>query len=85
MPKSHSKKIRIQYFAALREACGMGEEFIKTEAKSPKELFQDIQKRHHLHIAPGSLKVAINDEFSSWDSLLKSDDTVIFIPPVAGG
>ncbi len=85
MPKNHSKKIRIQYYASLREACKVGEEFIKTKARSPKELFQDIQKRHHIHISPDFLKVAINDEFSSWDSLLKPNDTVIFIPPVAGG
>ena len=85
MPKNHSKKIRIQYYASLREACGVGEEFIKTQARSPKELFQDIQKRHRIQISFDSLKVAINDEFSPLDSLLKSEDTVIFIPPVAGG
>jgi molybdopterin converting factor small subunit len=31
------------------------------------------------------LKVAINDEFAAWDTQLASGDTIVFIPPVAGG
>jgi molybdopterin converting factor small subunit len=31
------------------------------------------------------MKVAINDEFSEWNSELADGDSVVFIPPVAGG
>jgi len=31
------------------------------------------------------LKVAVNTEFSDWSRRLISGDTVVFIPPVAGG
>jgi molybdopterin synthase sulfur carrier subunit len=29
--------------------------------------------------------VAVNTEFSDWHAPLKAGDTVVFIPPVAGG
>jgi molybdopterin converting factor small subunit len=32
-----------------------------------------------------SVKVAINDEFADWQHKLQDGDTVVFIPPVAGG
>jgi len=31
------------------------------------------------------LKVAVNEQFSDWSHLLRDGDTVVFIPPVAGG
>jgi molybdopterin converting factor small subunit len=31
------------------------------------------------------LKVALNSEFSDWQTPLRHGDTVVFIPPVAGG
>ena len=34
---------------------------------------------------PAQLKVALNSEFSDWQTPLKHGDTVVFIPPVAGG
>ena len=85
MQKNNFKRIRIQYYASLREASGRNEEWIKTRAQTPQELFQEIKKQRHLNISPQTLKVAINDEFCAWDSSLKPNDTVIFIPPVAGG
>ncbi len=85
MRKNNSKKIRVQYFAALREQSGRSEEWVKTEARTPQELFQQIRKHYRLTVSPATLRVAVNDEFCSWDSSLISDDTVIFIPPVAGG
>jgi molybdopterin converting factor small subunit len=32
-----------------------------------------------------TMKVAINDEFSAWDTALNDGDRLVFIPPVAGG
>ena len=33
----------------------------------------------------GRFKVAINEEFGDWDAALADGDSVVFIPPVAGG
>jgi molybdopterin converting factor subunit 1 len=76
--------IQIQYFAVLREHVGMGGEEVTTRARSVAELFDELDARHGFPDV-GQLKVAINDEFAAWDASLADGDSVVFIPPVAGG
>ena len=38
-----------------------------------------------LQLAPENLRVAVNDEFGDWRQPLAEGDTVVFLPPVAGG
>ena len=40
---------------------------------------------HGFTLGVERVKVAINNEFASWDRPLAANDTVVFIPPVAGG
>ena len=80
-----SKNVHIHYFAVLREKRGLNEETLQTNAENPKELYSELQKRYNFNLSLDRLKVAINEEFSGWDTLLKSEDRVVFIPPVAGG
>ena len=49
------------------------------------ELYAELRARHSFQLAPAQLKVALNAEFSDWHGALKHGDTVVFIPPVAGG
>ena len=85
MPVKPSKKIQVRYFALLREERGLGEETVKTSAASVGELYVFLQKKYGLSLKPGVLKVAVNGEFKSWESCLADGDSVVFIPPVAGG
>lgn len=80
-----SKTLRIEYFAVLREQAGTREELVDSAAHTASELYTQLQKRHGFKLAPSQLKVAVNAEFCDWDSPLKHGDTVVFIPPVAGG
>lgn len=77
--------LRVQYFAVLREQAGRSEEVIDSTARDPAELYAELQQRHRFALSPSQLKVAINSEFSDWHTRLKHGDTVVFIPPVAGG
>lgn len=78
------KTISIEYFAILREHAGTDAESVSTAARTPGELFAELSARHGFpELAP--LKVAINDEFGDWDAPLNEGDSVVFIPPVAGG
>ena len=36
-------------------------------------------------LGPESLRVAVNAEFGDWSQPIASGDSVVFIPPVAGG
>lgn len=77
--------LRVQYFAVLREQAGRSEELLDTRAGDPAELYEELRRKHRFALAPSQLKVAINSEFSDWHTRLEHGDTVVFIPPVAGG
>jgi molybdenum cofactor guanylyltransferase len=78
-------EIRVQYFALLREQAGRSEERIHTHARSAADLYEELRARHAFTLAPASLRVAVNAEFGDWQQPLAQGDTVVFIPPVAGG
>jgi molybdopterin-guanine dinucleotide biosynthesis protein A len=80
-----AKTLRIQYYAILREQAGRSEETVDTSAGTPAELYAELQQRHPFQLTSAQLKVALNSEFSDWQTPLKHGDTVVFIPPVAGG
>ena len=85
-PKAKTgKTLRIQYYAILREQAGRSEETIDTSAGTPAELYAELRQRHPFQLTSAQLKVALNSEFSDWQTPLKHGDTVVFIPPVAGG
>jgi molybdopterin-guanine dinucleotide biosynthesis protein A len=80
-----NKKIRVQYFALLREQAGRSDESLVTSAHTPRELYDELKKRYPFSLAPEMLRVAVNTEFGDWAQPLSDGDAVVFIPPVAGG
>jgi molybdopterin converting factor subunit 1 len=80
-----SKRIRVQYFALLREQAGRSDESLVTSARTPRELYDELKGRYPFTLAPEMLRVAVNTEFGEWSQPLADGDAVVFIPPVAGG
>jgi molybdenum cofactor guanylyltransferase len=80
-----TRRLTVRYFAMLREQAGIGSEELITSADTPAELYDEVRRRHGLTLAPEVLRVAVNDEFSEWRATLRDGDTVVFLPPVAGG
>ncbi len=79
------KSIEVQYFALLQEQRGCAGETVTTAAATPQELYAELKDRHGFSLSADVLRVAVNDEFESWDVLLQDKDRVVFIQPVAGG
>ena len=79
------KHIKVQYYALLREQAGRSDEALETSARTPRELYEELQRRHPFSLAPEMLRVAVNAEFGEWTQPLADGDSVVFIPPVAGG
>jgi molybdopterin-guanine dinucleotide biosynthesis protein A len=79
------KAVKIQYYAILREQAGRSEETIDTTAATAADLYDELSRRHPFRLKAEQLKVALNSEFSDWHAPLSHGDTVVFIPPVAGG
>ncbi|MGH8230382.1 MAG: NTP transferase domain-containing protein [Steroidobacteraceae bacterium] len=80
-----SRRLSVRYFALLREQAGRSSEVVHTRAATPRELYDELRRRHGLSLAPEFLRVAVNDEFGDWRAPLADGDTVVFLPPVAGG
>lgn len=79
------RELTVQYFALLREQAGRRDESVQTGAATPRELYAELSARHGFSLGPEHLKVAVNAEFAEWTRPLAAGDTVVFIPPVAGG
>jgi len=79
------RRVQVRYFAVLREQAGCSDEALETTARTPEELYEELRARRGLLLAPQFLRVAVNDEFSDWRHTLADGDTVVFLPPVAGG
>jgi molybdopterin converting factor subunit 1 len=77
--------VRVRYFALLREQAGRSDEALDTHARTPRELYEELCARYPFTLGPDVLQVAVNSEFCAWERPLQADDTVVFIPPVAGG
>ncbi len=77
-------QLRVEYFAILREHVGTNGEDLQTTATTPRALFDELDARYDFPPL-ARMKVAINDEFSDWNASLSDGDSVVFIPPVAGG
>lgn len=77
--------LHIRYYAILREQAGKSAESLSTNAATPAALFDELKSRYPFTLSASQLKVAINTEFRDWHTPLKDGDSIVFIPPVAGG
>ena len=56
-----------------------------SRASDARELYQELRALRNLQLRPEQLRVAINEDFADWSQALKDGDSVVFLPPVAGG
>jgi len=80
-----TKSVRVQYFAILREQRGEAWETVSTGANTAGELYEELRARHGFTLSAERLRAAVNDEFAPWTAALRDGDTLVFLPPVAGG
>lgn len=78
-------RLRLRYYATLREAARRAEETVDTRAATPAALYDELRARHGFALGRAQLQVAVNSAFADWDRALADGDEVVFIPPVAGG
>jgi len=80
-------KVRVKFFAILRERVGTGE-IVKEieEGSTVAELWEALQQDYPKLNVPGiRLLYAVNQNYVSLDYALKEQDEIVFIPPVSGG
>jgi molybdopterin converting factor subunit 1 len=77
--------VEVLYFAIFREQAGRDDETVQTTAATARELYHELKTRHGFTMRVEHVRVAVNDEMADWDLPLNRADTLVFIPPVAGG
>jgi molybdopterin synthase sulfur carrier subunit len=82
---STSRPVHVRFFAVLREQAGVATLDCTTAARTPAELYRELQAGRGLVFPAALLRVAINDRYAAMDTPLQPGDRVVFIPPVAGG
>lgn len=80
-----SRRVRVLYFASLRDAAGIGESEVETAAPDLRGLYAQLRERHALPFEPEQLRVAMDGEFVRWTDAPREGAEIAFIPPVSGG
>lgn len=80
-----TKTIHMEYFAGLREKFGKNREEIEVKAETAEEVFHFLNEQYKINLQKDTFRVAVNDNFCSWDTALQSGDHLVFIPPMSGG
>jgi molybdopterin converting factor subunit 1 len=81
-------RVRILYFAAVRDLVARDEESLELPADVKRvEEFSRWIGSHHAALAGrmGSVRIARNEVFARSDESLAEGDVLALIPPVAGG
>ena len=80
-------KVRVKFFAILRERTGTSEVAKEiAEGSTVAELWRQLQKDYPRLDVPGiRLLYAVNQDYVGVDHQLKDKDEVVFVPPVSGG
>jgi molybdopterin synthase sulfur carrier subunit len=78
-------KVRVRYFASLRDAAGVESEELNWKGRTLAELYAELAARHAFSLPPERLRVALDGQIVAWDTVPGTGCEVVFIPPVSGG
>ena len=79
------KNVLVEYCGVLREDAGCNSEKFQTRSVTAAGLWEELRMSRRLSLEIDSVKIAINDEFRSWNQPLAEKDKVTLFPPFAGG
>lgn len=80
-------KVKVKFFAMLRERAGTGEAMIDIETGATIGDLWEALKKNYPKLAPVETRLlyAVNQNYVKTDHVLEENDEVVFIPPVSGG
>ena len=79
------KTLQILFFGKLKEHWESNKFTLETDCKDIESLYSELLKSSLEPPHKASIKVAINDEFVDWNTAIKNNDTIAFLPPASGG
>jgi len=79
------KKFEILFFGKLKETWNTNKLVIESNCTDIESLYEELLTQVTDIPHKESIKVAINDEFVEWNSVISDQDTIAFLPPASGG
>lgn len=81
--------IDVLYFAWLRERIGLPKERVDTKAKTVAELVDELRAREERYAMAfediSAVRVAVDQELTTFDASIEDAREVAFFPPMTGG
>ena len=81
--------MNVLYFAWVRERIGLPREAIETSAATVHDLVEELRAREDRYAAAfadiSALRVAVDQELTTFDAPLDGVREVAFFPPMTGG
>jgi molybdopterin converting factor subunit 1 len=79
-------RVRALFFASYRDVIGAHQlELELGEGSTVADLVRAVRVHYGGSRLPEKPPVAVNQEYSAYDTALRDGDEIAFIPPVAGG
>jgi molybdopterin converting factor subunit 1 len=79
-------KIKIRYFASLKEILGIEEEELEVEEGITAGALKNYLKNYHTKLSEKELLlIAVNGGFVQPERIIERGDVVALFPPVSGG
>ncbi len=77
-------KIKVCYFASLRETLGRSEDTLQSEREylTATEVWTEATGQQSL---PDKILIALNHEYVGAETKIREGDEIAFFPPVTGG
>jgi molybdopterin converting factor subunit 1 len=84
---SQMVRVKVLFFGRLKDIVSAAEDFAELrDAATVEQLFALYAVKHpELAKYRGSVVASRNQEFTAWETMLRADDEVAFLPPVSGG
>jgi molybdopterin converting factor subunit 1 len=82
------RRVKVLYFAAVRDLVGKGEEDIDLpeSVRALQDFVAELLRLHpELEGRLGAVRFAVNESFADLHERISPGDVVALIPPVAGG
>lgn len=81
-------KLRVRYFASLREAIGCSQEELESAANTVGQFRDELLARGDAYLCLArdrSVRMALNQVMVNEEAILQENAEVAFFPPVTGG
>lgn len=77
--------VRVEYFAVFRSLAKAASEEITAVSGTVLDLYASLREKYRFPLDRESVHAVVNEEYADWNRVLRSGDTVVFLPPISGG